>query len=434
MSGSFFSSRWVDCPVNVTEVHDGVLPQGFRAAGGACGLKADGVKDVAVIVSDAPETTSAVRFSRSGALSAPVLLTKDDAKLWCLRAVVVNSGNANAATGERGIEDAAAMRAAAAEIAGVDPHQVAVASTGVIGVPLPTEKVTTGIAALGGELRAQGGADFADAIRTTDAFRKQVTLEVALQAGTVRLSVQAKGAGMISPNFATLLVFVQTDAAIEADEADLLLSVCTKRSFDRISVDGQLSTSDTIVLQASGASGVRIEPKTDDERSFGEALDAALRQVALLVARDGEGARRVGRVIVKGGDQHGVERVAHAIGDSPLVKTALYGGDPNWGRIIQAVGAALPGGTGGGHRAGLPGGAGAGHHRVPPFQVDISIEGIVVCVNGALVEHDAAALTAAVQGNEIEYEVVLPGHGAEAERYFSDLGHEYVTINAEYTT
>jgi glutamate N-acetyltransferase / amino-acid N-acetyltransferase len=219
---------------------------------------------------------------------------------------------------------------------------------------------------------------------------------------------------MIAPNFATLLVFIQTDAMLEADEADLLLSVCTKRSFERISVDGQLSTSDTIVLQASGASGVRIEPKTDDERLFGEALDAALRQVALLVAKDGEGARRVGRVVVKGGDQHLCERVAHAVGDSPLVKTALYGADPNWGRIIQAVGAATPGAA--------------------PLRVDISIEDIVVCVNGSYVEHNEAALAEAVKRDEVEYEVVLPGDGAEAERYFSDLGHEYVTINAEYTT
>jgi glutamate N-acetyltransferase/amino-acid N-acetyltransferase len=230
----------------------------------------------------------------------------------------------------------------------------------------------------------------------------------------VRLSIQAKGAGMISPNFATLLVFIQTDAELQADEAELLLSVCTKRSFDRISVDGQLSTSDTIVLQASGASGVRIEPKSEDERAFGEALDAALRQVALLVASDGEGARRVGRVVVRGGDQRGVERVAHAIADSPLVKTALYGGDPNWGRVIQAVGAALPGAS--------------------QIKVDISIEGIVVCVNGGYVEHDAAALAEAVKGDEIDYEIVLPGDGAEAERYFSDLGHEYVTINADYMT
>jgi glutamate N-acetyltransferase / amino-acid N-acetyltransferase len=419
---SFFSSRWVHCPDNVTEVSDGRLPRGFRAAGGACGVKPDGARDIGVIVADSPETTSAARFSRSGAQSAPVLLTKDDAKLWALRAVVVNSGNANAATGARGMDDAAAMRAAAAQISGIDPHQVAVASTGVIGVPLPIERITAGIAALGSELRTDGGDDFAKAIRTTDALPKQVTLAVALEGGTVRLSVQAKGAGMISPNFATLLVFVQTDAAIEADEADLLLSVCTKRSFDRITVDGQLSTSDTIVLQASGASGVRIAPKTNDERAFGEALDAALRQVALLVAKDGEGARRVGRVVVKGGDQHAVERVAHAVGDSPLVKTALYGGDANWGRIIQAVGAALPGGN--------PG----GHHRPAPLHVDISIEGIVVCVNSAYVEYDAAALSAAVQRDEVEYEVVLPGQGAEVERYFSDLGHGYVTINADYTT
>lgn len=417
----FFSSRWVPCPENVAEVPGGGLPKGFRAAGGACGVKADGAKDVALIVSDAPETTSAARFSRSGAQSAPVLYSRQESKLWEIRAVVVNSGNANAATGQRGIDDAALMCASAALAAGVDTHQVAVASTGVIGVPLPIAKITSGIAALGAELRADGADDFAEAIRTTDAFRKQVTLDIQLAAGTVRLSVQAKGAGMISPNFATLLVFVQTDAVLEADEADLLLSVCTKRSFDRISVDGQLSTSDTIVLQASGASGVRIEPKTADERLFGEALDAALRQVALLVAKDGEGARRVGRVIVKGGDQHLCERVAHAVGDSPLVKTALYGADPNWGRIIQAVGAALPVGP-------------VSPHKFASLQVDISIEDIVVCVGGCYVEHDEQALAEAVKRDEVEYEVMLPGEGAEAERYFSDLGHEYVTINAEYTT
>ena len=416
-AGSFFSSRWVQRPDNVTEVDDGRLPRGFRAAGIACGIKPDGARDLALLVCDSEHVTSAARFCRSGVQSAPVVFSRHESKLWALRAVVVNSGNANAATGQRGLDDAAAMRAEAARIAGVDEQQVAVASTGVIGVPLPIERVLAGIAAIGGELRPEGGEDFAEAIRTTDAFRKQVTLEVALAAGTVRLSVQAKGAGMISPNFATLLVFVQTDAELHADEAELLLSVCTKRSFDRISVDGQLSTSDTIVLQASGASGVRIEPKSEDERAFGEALDAALRQVALLVARDGEGARRVGRVIVKGGDQRGVERVAHAIADSPLVKTALYGGDPNWGRVIQAVGAAIPSPPTHG-----------------PLKVDISIEGIVVCVNGGYVEHDAAALAEAVKGDEVDYEVVLPGDGAEAERYFSDLGHGYVTINAEYTT
>ncbi len=189
--------------------------------------------------------------------------------------MVVNSGNANAATGGRGLDDAAKMQGGAAIVCGVGERSVAVASTGVIGVPLPVEKITHGTLAAARELRIDGDVDFAEAIRTTDAFRKQVSLEVALEAGTVRLSVQGKGAGMISPNFATLLVFVQTDAALDADEADLLLGVCVKRSFDRISVDGQLSTSDTIIFQASGASGVRVEPETQDERTFGEAMDAA---------------------------------------------------------------------------------------------------------------------------------------------------------------
>jgi glutamate N-acetyltransferase/amino-acid N-acetyltransferase len=411
---SFFSSRWVQAPACAVEVDDALLPAGFRAAGAAGGLKPNGALDVGLIVCDVEGATSAARFSRSGAQSAPVLITRQQSQLAGLRAVVVNSGNANAATGERGLLDAAAMRAAAGTIAGVPPEQVAVASTGVIGVPLPIDAVSGGIAAAGARLRPDGAAEFAQAIRTTDAFPKQVSLDVELSGGTVRLSVQAKGAGMISPNFATLLVFAQTDAEIEADEVELLLAVCTKRSFDRISVDGQLSTSDTIVLQASGASGVRVAPESDDERAFGEVLDAALRQVALLVARDGEGARRVGRVIVRGGDQVGVERVAHAVADSPLVKTALYGADPNWGRIIQAVGAALPG--------------------TAPLDVAIEIEGIPVCAQGGYIEHDAQSLAQAVRRDEVEYQVRLPGEGAETERFFSDLGHEYITINADYTT
>ena len=418
---SFFTSRWVPAPQSAAELPAGTLPRGFRAAGVAAGLKESGGPDVAVMVSDSADTTSAARFSRSGAQSAPVLLTRRRTDLRAIRAVVVNSGNANAATGNRGLDDAAKMQGAAAIVTGVSETQVAVASTGVIGVRLAMNKVTNGIAGCGRELRAEGGGDFADAIRTTDAFPKAVALEIALSAGPVRLAVQAKGAGMISPNFATLLVFIQTDAVLDADEADLLLSVCTKRSFDRISVDGQLSTSDTIVLQCSGASGIRVEPETPDERTFGEALDAALRQIALLVARDGEGARRVGRVVVRGGEDQAVQRVAHAVADSPLVKTALYGGDPNWGRIIQAVGAALP----------VPPTAPA---TTAPLEVDISIEGIQVCAAGGVIPHDPEALRSAVQGAEVEYDITLPGEGAEAERYFSDLGHEYVTINADYTT
>lgn len=413
-SAGFFRSRWVERPEHVTEVPGGGLPRGFRAAGVACGLKVDGRPDLGIVVSDAPATTSAARFSRTGAPSAPVLVSRQRSDLRAIRAVIVNSGNANAATGKRGLDDAAKMQGGAALIAGVSESQVAVASTGVIGVPLDSHKIAQGTAALSRELRPDGDDDFSAAIRTTDAFPKQVTLDLALSGGNVRLSVQGKGAGMISPSFATLLVFVQTDAAMDADEAALLLSVCTKRSFDRISVDGQLSTSDTIVLQCSGESGVRIEPKSEDERLFGAALDAALRQLSLLVIKDGEGARRVGRIHVEGSDEVAVNRCAHAIGDSPLVKTALYGGDPNWGRIIQAVGSAL--------------------RDTEPLAVDIWIEGIHVCAGGGYIAHDADALAQAVLRDEVEYRVKLPGSGFEAERFFSDLGHEYVTINAEYTT
>jgi glutamate N-acetyltransferase / amino-acid N-acetyltransferase len=411
---TFFTSRWIERPEHVTERQPGTLPNGFKGAGIACGVKPSGSLDLGLLVSTAPRTTSAARFTKSGALAAPVLLTIERARLDGIHAVVVNSGNANAATGRRGLDDAAKMQGAAAIAAGVPETAVAVASTGVIGVPLPMAAIASGIAAAARELRPDGEHDFAQAIRTTDAYAKHACLDVALQGGTVRLTAQAKGAGMISPGFATLLVFVQTDAALEPETADLLLGVTVKRSFERITVDGQLSTSDTVILQCSGASGVQIEPETDDELRFGEALDALLRQLALLVVRDGEGARRIGRVIVRGGEIDAIQRTARAIANSPLVKTALYGGDPNWGRIAQAIGMAMPG--------------------MAPLQMDIAIEGVQVCSRGSFVPHDAEALTQAVQRDEVEYEVGLPGEGAETEVFFSDLGHEYVTINADYTT
>ena len=343
----------------------------------ACGIKPSGGLDLGLIVSSAPATTSAARFTNSGTQSAPVLLCRERCSLAGIRAVVVNSGNANAATGRPGFENAVKMQGAAALASRCTESAVAVASTGVIGVPLPVSSAITGIVQATHALRPDGEVDFAHAIRTTDALDKHACLDVEVGAGAVRLTAQAKGAGMISPNFATLLCFVQTDAALSPDTCDLLLGVTVKRSFERISVDGQLSTSDTVILQASGESGVAIEPETEDEVRFGEALDAVMRQLALNVVRDGEGARRVGRVVVRGGTDAVVDRVARAVADSPLVKTALYGGDPNWGRIIQSVGMAMPG--------------------TAPLAVDIAIEGIQVCARGQYVPHDEEALKAAVQ-------------------------------------
>jgi glutamate N-acetyltransferase/amino-acid N-acetyltransferase len=411
---AFFASRWVERPGHVLE-RSGDLPGGFRAAGAAGGIKRDGALDVGLLVSDAARTTSGARFTRSGTQSAPVLLCLDRCDLTGIRGVVVNSGNANAATGLTGLEDAGAMQALAAEVTGVGRTEgVAVASTGVIGVPLPMDAVRGGITTAAGRLRQSGDGEFADAIRTTDAYAKRAQLDVALGGGTVRLTAQAKGAGMISPGFATLLCFVQSDADLSPETCDLLLGVTVKRSFERISVDGQLSTSDTVILQCSGASGVGVEPETEDELRFGEALDAMLRQLAILIAADGEGARRVARVLVRGGDQPSVDRVARAVADSSLVKTALYGGDPNWGRIVQAVGMAMPG--------------------TAPLALDIAIEGVQVCARGSFVPHDREALARAASVPEVELEIGLPGEGAETEVFFSDLGHEYVTINADYTT
>ena len=385
----FFSSRWVEVPEWVREDPAGGLPAGFRAAGVAAGIKPSGGTDVGLLVCDVPETTSAARFTRSGVLAAPVLVTRERARLDALRVVVANSGNANAATGGRGMDDAAKMQGAAAMAGGVEADQVAVASTGVIGVPLDTRAVVGGLARASSELRPDGDGDFTAAIMTTDAFEKRASLEVDLSGGTVRLCAQAKGAGMIAPAFATMLCFVQTDAALTAETADLLLGVCLKRSFERISVDGQLSTNDTAILMCSGASGVAVEPESEDELRFGQALDALLRQLALDMVRDGEGAKRSGRVVVRGGD-------------------------PNWGRIAQAIGMALPGAA--------------------PLAFDVAIEGVPVCSGGVAVPHDRGLLAQAVSGLEVEYEIGLPGEGAETEVFFSDLGHGYVTVNAEYTT
>lgn len=409
------SYRWVPQFDHVTPSDAGTLAAGFRCAGVAAGIKADGLRDVGMLVADTPETVSAARFTRSAVVAAPVQVTQQRTRLDGLRAVVANSGNANAATGNRGLDEAARMQGAASMVGGVPVEAVAVASTGVIGVQLDGNLVVQALVGAREELRPDGVEDFTDAISTTDAFRKTVGFDVALSGGTVRLTAQAKGAGMIQPGFATMLCFVQTDAALAPETADLLLGVCVKRSFERISVDGQLSTNDTAILMASGASGVQVAPQTEDELRFGEALDAALRTLALDMVADGEGSTRVGRVHVRGDDAEEVERVAREVANSPLVKTALFGQDPNWGRIAQALGAALPG------RA--------------PLAFDIDIEGVPVARGGQAVRFDHDALVAAVGGEQVEYAITLPGEPtAETEVFFSDFGHEYVRINAEYTT
>jgi glutamate N-acetyltransferase/amino-acid N-acetyltransferase len=369
---------------------------------------------------------SAARFTTNARVGAPVIVSRE-AAFDRLRAVVANSGCSNVGDGERGLETARAMQREAAEALGIEPEQVGVASTGVIGIELPRDKVLAGIRDCCSEMSSKldrvrprkasftSGADaFSRAILTSDAGPKRACLEVALPSGAaVRLAAQAKGAGMIAPRHATMFCFVQTDAAIDQATLDLLTGVCVRRSFDRISVDGQLSTSDTVFAIASGASGVRIESESPDELAFGEALDSLLRQLAMEIVGDGEGTRRVGRIVVRGRPD-AVEPVARSIAYSPLVKTALHGADPNFGRILQAAGQAWP-----------PGDA---------FVADLEIEGMQVVSAGDAIEFDLADLAKRVKADEVEYALTIPGSGGETEVYFSDLSEEYVRFNSEYTT
>jgi len=407
---SFFTSRWIDRLEHVAELEPAGLPLGFRAAGVAAGLKPSGL-DLGVLVCDRADVVSAARFTTNAWVGAPVIASRE-ADTARLRAIVANSGGSNTGDGQRGLDTARATQRLTAELLGVEVDQVGVASTGVIGTELPREPVMDGVRRAVGALGADAGA-LARAILTSDSGPKQACLEVRLPGGTVRLSAQAKGAGMISPRFATMFCFVQTDAALSAQTLDLLTSVCVTRSFDRISVDGQLSTSDTVFVQASGSSGVPVEAETENELRLGEAMDVLMRQLALKIVGDGEGARRIGRIVVTG-DDGVVEPVARAVADSPLVKTALHGGDPNFGRILQAAGMAYP------YRDG--------------FVADLEIEGQLVVSAGEAVVENLRELDPLVAGAEVEYRLTLPGSGGEAEVFFSDLSPEYVVFNSQYTS
>lgn len=382
---SFFRSRWVEAPAGVEELDPAQLAPGFRAAGAHCGLKGGGRTDVGLLLCDEEAVLSSLLLTRNASAAAPVRVCRDLCDRGRIRAAVVNSGNANAETGKQGYAAALAMRDDAAARLGVPMESVAVAETGTIGVPLPVAAVLTGIAEAAGRLEQGGGGEFSDAILTTDRWPKRCTLRL----DGVTLSAQAKGAGMIEPNMATMLCFVQTDAVLE--DPDAALGPAVDASFHRITVDGQMSTNDTVLLQASGASGKPLPEGL---------LEAVLKQLAIEIVADGEGSVRVGRIEVgEAASAAEAERVARAVANSPLVKTALFGRDPNWGRIAQAAGAAL--------------------------------------VGEDLEEIGAGSIDAAeLGGEEREAEIAVRlGRGEHrAHVWFSDLGYDYVRVNAEYTT
>ena len=381
---SFFRSRWVKAPDAVEERDPAELADGFRASGVACGIKDDARPDLGIVLCEDPAAASSALLTSNAAAAAPIRLCRERVRLEEIRAVVANSGNANAATGAEGREAAIRMQGRAAEACGVEPARVAVASTGVIGVPLPAGRAEAGIAAAAARLDRWGGSRFAEAILTTDSAPKACSVVC----DGVTISAQAKGGGMIHPRFATTLCFVQTDAVLP-DPAGALRRAAS-RSFERITVDGQQSTNDAIFLIANGVSGRELPEGL---------LETVLLQLALDVVADGEGATRVARIEVEGADtEDEADRVARTVANSPLVQTALYGRDPNWGRVVQAAGMALAG-----------------------EDVEIGAD-------------DVEAEELGGDASEPGLRLVLGRGERAAHIYFSDLNHRYVEINAEYVT
>jgi glutamate N-acetyltransferase/amino-acid N-acetyltransferase len=398
------------------QIEGGVsAPAGFRAAGVACGIKKSGNLDLALIVSDVPASSAAV-FTTNKAVAAPVLVSK--ARLQASggrsRVVVINSGCANACTGPDGHATAEAMADAAARASGVDPSEVLVASTGVIGVSLDRQRVTDGIAAAAKLLARDGGPAAARAIMTTDPFPKEVAIEVATAAGRFRVGGIAKGSGMIEPLMATMLAVVTTDARIEPALLQRALSMVTEVTFNAITVDGECSTNDCVFALANGASGVTITEGEFD--IFMEALRGVCEALAIGIVRGGEGATKLITIEVTGGATDvEAKRAARAIANSPLVKTAVHGADPNWGRLVAVAG-----------RAGVD------------FNLDrarIQIGDVELFAGGRPFDERAPLASDYLLNTEVTLRVDLgTGKAGAARMWTCDLSAEYVKINAEYRT
>jgi len=403
--------------VSTTPIQGSVsAPAGFRAAGIACGIKKKaGALDLALIVSDAPAASAAV-FTTNKAQAAPVLVSK--ARLAASggysRVVAINSGCANACTGPDGLATAEAMADAAARAVGADPRQALVASTGVIGVSLDRSIVTGGIANAVSALSRDGGPAAARAIMTTDPFPKEAAVEVAAPSGRFRVGGIAKGSGMIEPLMATMLGVVTTDAAVAPALLQRALAAAVDVTFNAISVDGECSTNDCVFALANGASGVTIgEP---DLALLAGALRAVCEQLAVGIVRGGEGATKLVTIDVTGGrTNEEAKKAARAIANSPLVKTAVHGADPNWGRLVAVAG-----------RAGVD------------FNLErarVEIGDVELFAGGRPFDERAPQASEHLKGTEVALRVDLgTGGGGAARMWTCDLSADYVKINAEYRT
>ncbi|MCP4513587.1 MAG: bifunctional glutamate N-acetyltransferase/amino-acid acetyltransferase ArgJ [Fuerstiella sp.] len=397
-----------------------LLPAGFTASGTTCGIKESGNPDLALFVSESAAAAAGV-FATNRVLGAPVIVSGERVRSETARAVIINSGNANACTGQQGLDDARQMTTDVAAGLDCNAEDVLVCSTGIIGVTLPMDVITAGIPAAVDALQSSSDAykAAAAAMMTTDTFAKQVAVDVTLSTGTVRISGAAKGAAMIAPNMATMLAVVMTDAALRPDQCDEMLRYSVDRTFNCISVDGHMSTSDTVLLLANGASD--SAPATeDDDRKLRESVQQVCEKLATDIIRDAEGAEHFVIVDVTGFEtREAAFAIAKEISESALVKTAVAGNDPNWGRITSAAGY-------------------AGVDFDTSF-LSLKINHTNVFKAGRPVKYDESALSRQMNDNR-EVRLLLelsggPASGSESVRFWtSDLTQEYVRLNSEYTT
>ena len=395
-------------------------PAGYTVAAVAGGLKQSGGLDLAVLYSAADCTAGGV-FTRNQVVAAPVILDRQvlAAGRDQIRGIVANAGNANACTGEAGLVAARQSQEEAAGLLGCRAEQLLVLSTGVIGVPLPMAKISAGLQAAAKQLDPSQGIRLAKAIMTTDTRPKHLAVKVTLPQGVVTIGGVAKGSGMIHPNMATMLGIVTTDAVVPAVLLQELLSASVERTFNRISVDGDTSTNDTVLLLANGASSVPLDD-TGAMAQFAEALEFVCGELAKMIVRDGEGASKFVEIHVTGAmDARAAHAIAETVSTSPLVKTALAGGDPNWGRVLAAAG-----------RAGV-------ELDQARLSLDIANPGqqrLQLVKDGSPTTYPEAVATAIFARPEILIYLDLGQGPAEDTMWTTDLTHDYVTINADYRT
>jgi len=397
----------------VREVPGGVsAPRGFRAAGLHIGIKRSR-KDLALVVSES-RAAAAATFTTNRVQAAPVLVTRENVQGGYLRAIVCNSGNANACNGPQGLIDARRMAELTGAALGIPAHEVAVASTGVIGVPLPMDKIAAGIQQAVYRLSPEGGTDAAMAIMTTDTVPKQIAVEVEIHGRPVRIGAMAKGSGMIHPNMATMLAFITTDAAVETGALQAVLRRSVDKTYNRISVDGDTSTNDMVVVLANGQAGHPPLAEDDPElERFAAALDYVNGYLARAIVRDGEGATKLIEIRVVGAKTEAdAVQVGRSIARSNLVKTAVYGEDANWGRILCA----------------------AGYSGVDfdPSRVDIYIGDLLVAQDGTGLAFDEDKAKEILRAADVTLTVDLKAGPAAATVWTCDLTYDYVKINASY--